>query len=232
MTRRKTGLEAEEPELFHSYAFKKMSRHHCKCVTAGGSQCTRYALDKSKYCWQHQNCKQKSGRVRSKDTGKTGRVKDDSFDTQVKIPSVLKKYKYVYTAGSSPSEVSRFYMIPHETLVDLLGIENGKRKVVQKAVVYRKLLRQLKKKRSMAMKAVLAGQNGKYDIQANKISLDPVRDVLERDIVTPLGTSLPPQIRKNGKLVKQLPELSAKQAYAIYDNSELVFIDDVVKSMK
>lgn len=211
----------------------------CKCFTSAQKRCTRATAPKAKYCRQHKDCKRRVSSSKSY-AGKTkkravasvaalAKKADDSFDTQVAVPPAFKGVKYVYGAGGNAKEVRRFYMIPHDTPLDLYGIVAGKRKRIEKGVPYRKLMRQ--KKRPGKTDVVLAGQYGKYDRMANLISTDARRDVLELSITNHHFTD-PPQVRKDQRLVQQLPNLSGKQADAIYDNDKLVYVEDVVKAMK
>lgn len=194
----------------------------CACIKIDGTQCTRNGsiepTHHPAYCWQHQKCKNVGKPMLP--VGKVYEIPVEKklitppewdWDKFHPIPESMKNLEYLYAAGSSKTEVARYWILPPDWPLSVQGLRRSSKKQIMSVTDYFKLLEinqglSDEDRDYYVYRVVVDGKNLGYHL-GQILPSDPrgkAEIILSSRIHNMKGEApIYPQIRKNGKIVKQ-----------------------------
>ena len=197
-----------------------MSSQKCHCFTIQGKQCSRKATHGT-FCWQHA----KKCVVKHEPSLKEAPLKEPpewDFDRTDPIPPSMKDLEYVYAAGSSPSEIMRYWILPPDWKLSVQKLpESGEQRPPPQVMSVKEYLTLLKTDPYIVYRILANGKKLSFNNQM--LSEDPhkrAQEILSTNIVNMVNfrENILPQIRKNGKIVKQYTNADLDELEKIMSN--------------
>ena len=152
-------------------------------------------------------------------------------DKQSPIPDSLKKYKYLYVSGSQPDDFQRYWILPSDWKVVASFLNGGGQ-----------------------FPTLTLGELARMNPNAYRyLQFEPVMNIapffndilpvsprtlrgllLTRHIYNPINprVSIAPQIRRNGKILEQLPMLTYEESVKIDSDQTLTTLNQIITKMK
>lgn len=120
---------------------------------------------------------------------------DDDLEKENPISESMKGLDYLYVAGSSPKEIHRYFILPPSAQVKVIYFKEGSRKATRTITTLEKA-----KTLKLATIQTLDGERILPDDPEELKTLVISGQVFRR------SGSLPPQIRRDGKIVRQITD--------------------------